>query len=60
MRISLEELTELNKLLSDKTIDIPEFRREVAKTGLNYNWLQKNIKKRNPALNPRILELLAI
>lgn len=54
------ELDELNSLLADKNIDIPEFRRSVTASGNNYQWLQRNILIRNPGINDRLKNLLGM
>lgn len=56
--LTKEEIQELNALLADKSINIPDFRREVHITGSNLDWLRKRIHDRNPKLNQRITELL--
>lgn len=60
MNLNAEELEELNCLLADKKIDIPEFRRNVSASGNNYQWLQRNILIRNPNINDRLKNLLGI
>lgn len=56
--LTKEEVQELNSLLADKSINIPDFRREIHITGNNVDWLRKRIHLRNPNLNPRITALL--
>jgi hypothetical protein len=51
MNLSSEDLTELNTLLKSKSLDLPDFRREVGKSGSNYAWLQRNITIRNKELS---------
>lgn len=60
MRLKPEELVELNTLLRSGEINLPFFRKEVKDCGGNYSWLQKNIKKKNPNLPVRIMELLKL
>lgn len=60
MKLSKEECERLTELLSDRKINIPDHRRSVLVTGLNFQWLQKNIQTRNPDLNPEIKKLLSI
>jgi hypothetical protein len=60
MNLSDNELQELNKLLKDKDLLLPEFRRTVTSSGHNYKWLQSSLRKRNPAVNARLLELLGL
>ncbi len=60
MKLSKEEISELNSLLRDKRLDIPDFRRTVNESGGNFSWLQKHVTTRNPKINKRILELLGI
>ena len=60
MKLNAVELEELNKLLSDKKIDIPEFRRSVTASGNNYAWLQRNITIRNPNISDRLKNLLGM
>lgn len=60
MRLNAVELAELNGLLSDKKLDLPEFRRTVNPSGNNYQWLQRNITIRNPNISERFKELLGM
>jgi hypothetical protein len=60
MNLTKEECERLTSLLSDKKIDLPEFRRSVTITGCNYAWLQKHIRTRNKNLHPEIVTLLKL
>ena len=60
MKLNAVELEELNGLLTDKKIDIPEFRRSVTASGNNYQWLQRNITIRNPGISDRLKVLLSM
>lgn len=60
MKLNAVELEELNGLLADKKIDIPEFRRSVTASGNNYQWLQRNILIRNPKISDRLKNLLGM
>lgn len=60
MNLTKQELAELNQLLKNKSINLPEFRKEVGESGSNYVWLQKNILKKNPNIDNRLKELLRI
>ena len=60
MKLNAVELEELNGLLTDKKIDIPEFRRSVTASGNNYQWLQRNITIRNPGISDRLKMLLSM
>ena len=60
MKLNTAELEELNQLLSDKKIDIPDFRRTVNPSGNNYQWLQRNITIRNPGISDRLKVLLSM
>lgn len=60
MNLNTNELEELNSLLADKKIDIPEFRRSVTASGNNYAWLQRNIAIRNPGISTRLKTLLGM
>lgn len=60
MKLNAVELEELNGLLTDKKIDIPEFRRSVTASGNNYQWLQRNILIRNPNISNRLKNLLGM
>ena len=60
MKLNAAELEELNQLLSDKKIDIPDFRRTVNPSGNNYQWLQRNITIRNPGISDRLKVLLTM
>lgn len=60
MKLNAAELEELNQLLSDKKIDIPDFRRTVNPSGNNYQWLQRNITIRNPGISDRLKVLLSM
>ena len=59
MPVSRQSLIdELNELLKDKAILIPDFRRSVSSSGQNLHWLKKHIHLKNPKLHPRIPALL--
>lgn len=60
MNLNKEQVEELNTLLADKNLILPDFRKEVTKRGSNYIWLQKNITKKNPHVPERLKELLQI
>jgi len=60
MKLSKEEVKELNKLLESKYLDLPSFRRSVRGSGGNFRWLQRNIRVRNPELPIRLVELLGL
>lgn len=60
MNLSPEDIETLNHLLQSPKLDIPGYRREVCITGLNYKWLQKNIRTRNKELDPKLKELLKL
>lgn len=60
MKLNAPELEELNVLLGDNKIDIPEFRRSVTASGNNYQWLQRNILIRNPNISVRLKNLLGM
>lgn len=60
MNLTKQELAELNQLLKNRNINLPDFRKEVGDSGSNYVWLQKNILKKNPDIDNRIKELLRI
>ena len=60
MPLNKEQCERLTTLLSDKKLDIPDFRRSVTTKGGNLQWLQKNIKTRNPNINPEISKLLGL
>ncbi len=60
MKLNAVELEELNGLLTDKKIDIPEFRRSVTASGNNYQGLQRNILIRNPNISDRLKNLLGM
>ena len=60
MKLNPAQLNELNTLLADKNLNIPEFRRSVHATGGNVNWLRKNLLKRNPGASPTLRKLLDI
>ena len=60
MNLNKAEIEELNRLLSDPKINLPDFRKEVTNTGANYSWLQKHVQTRNKDLDPRLLQLLNI
>jgi len=53
-----ELVYEINILLKNKNLDIPEFRRVVSITGQNVQWLLKNICVRNAHINKRIIDIL--
>jgi hypothetical protein len=59
MNISPNELDELNQLLSNPKLDLPDFRRKVGNNASNYQWLQRNILIRNSTIvTDRLKELL--
>jgi hypothetical protein len=58
MALTKAHIDELNELLKDKKIILPDFRRAVSTTGQNTQWLKKNIATRNPQLPTRIKELI--
>lgn len=60
MNLSKLEIVELNSLLKNTNIDLPDFKRKVGDSGNNYKWLQKNILVRNPNVSDRVKELLHI
>lgn len=60
MKLNAAELEELNTLLADRKIDIPDFRRSVTASGNNYAWLQRNITIRNPNISARLKNLLGM
>jgi hypothetical protein len=60
VKLNDAELEELNILLCDKKIDIPEVRRSVTASGNNYQWLQRNIMIRNPNISDRLKNLLGM
>lgn len=60
MNLNQEQLAELNTLLKSTKLDLPSFRREVRSCGTNYEWLQKNLTKRNQNAPARLKELLGI
>ena len=60
MNLKAVELQELNSLLKDSPLDIPNLRKSVNSTGSNYKWLQKHITKRNSDIEPRLVELLRL
>ncbi|MDD2819183.1 MAG: hypothetical protein PHN51_10390 [Candidatus Nanopelagicales bacterium] len=54
------QLEELNQLLTNKDLVLPDFRRTVHATGGNIDWLRKNLLKRNPNASPTLRKLLSI
>lgn len=60
MNLNQAELAELNTLLKSTNLDLPSFRREVRSCGTNFEWLQKNLTKRNQNASPRLKQLLNI
>lgn len=58
MSLTKTELDELNALLKDKKIDVPDFRRTISSSGQNADWIKKKIKLKNPALPARVLQLI--
>ena len=58
MILNEKQRTRLNELLKDKSLDLPEFRRTVDKSGGNYPWLRRNIEIRNPNLSNELKDLL--
>ena len=60
MNLKKEELEELNNFLRTSKLDLPSHRKEVLPNGSNFQWLQKNIEKRNKNIPDRLKELLRI
>lgn len=61
MNLSTEAREELNKLLSNRKLKIPDFRRVVSPAACNYAWLQRNLMICNSeAVSDRLKELLCI
>lgn len=60
MKLNQAELTELNSLLKNQKLDLPSHKREVRSCGSNFNWLHKNLMKRNPDAPVRLKILLGI
>jgi hypothetical protein len=60
VNLNQAQLAELNTLLKSTNLDLPSFRREVRSCGTNYEWLQKNLTKRNQNASARLKELLGI
>lgn len=60
MNLKKEDLEELNRLLKASNLDVPSHRKEVLPNGTNYQWLRKNIEKRNKNIPDRLKELLNI
>jgi hypothetical protein len=60
LNLKSEELSTLNKLLRDRKIDLPDFRRTIGNTGSNYAWVSQNILKRNPNISDELKLLLGI
>lgn len=54
------QIEELNHLLSDKKLSLPEHRRQVKRQTHNYQWLQANILTRNPNICEKLRELLKL
>jgi len=60
VNLNKDEVLELNKLLKNTNIKLPDFRREVSSSGNNYKWLQQHISIKNPDISSRVKELLHI
>lgn len=60
MNLNQEQLAELNSLLKNPKLELPSHKREVRSCGSNFNWLQKNLTKRNPEAPIRLKILLGI
>lgn len=59
MKLDNVELEELNDLLDDNSLDIPDIRREVGDNGRNLKWLKKHLSTRNSRdQHPRLFELV--
>lgn len=59
MALTKKELDELNHLLKDKSLIIPDFRRTISEGGQNGEWIKKKIAIKNPNLPKRLTELVA-
>jgi hypothetical protein len=42
VNLSKEQLAELNRLLNDESLDLPDIRRQVTPSGRNLVWLRKH------------------
>jgi hypothetical protein len=60
MKLTKDELNELNIILKNRNIVLPDFRKVVSNTGQNYNWLRKHIVRDNPNISSRLKYLLSI
>jgi hypothetical protein len=61
MNLNAKDLEELNTLLHNRKIKIPDFRRTVSPSGANYQWLQKHLMIFNQeVVSSRLKELLEI
>jgi hypothetical protein len=59
VNLKREELEELNRMLADRNLAMPAFRRSVSPAGTNYHWLKKHLGQRNE-LPARLKELLGL
>lgn len=53
-----KKLDVLNRMLQDTSLNIPDYRRRVDKSGANLSWLQKHITVKNPNCSVNLLNLL--
>lgn len=61
MSLNKTQIDELNELLKDKAINIPDFRRTVTHTGQNAQWLKKKLNSTShPNLPTRVRVLLGL
>jgi hypothetical protein len=60
VNLTHDKLTRLNILLRNTNLELPKVRREVLSSGFNYEWLRKNIQKRNTHINDELKTLLNI
>ena len=60
MNLDPQQVERLNQLLQDQPLDLPSFRKEVSRTGNNYQWLQRNLMKRNKNVSDELKQLLKL
>lgn len=59
MRLTSDQLVELNKIIKKSKLDLPVNKREVTEHNSTYGWLQKNVMIKNASkVTPRLAELL--
>ena len=60
MALTKDEIKEINTLLADKSLDIPDFRRTISESGQNAAWVKKKLltNPKNQGASARLRQLI--